>query len=241
LISKAEFFASLLLLFCIAFGWLRVTMALQAILPVTMIGLVARHPDLFSFLAGKSTASSGPPYSLGAFYVTNNLALLVWFRCVEEVGWVRMVELAAAVGIVLFSVSIVADGNMRRRRSWGGMVLLFLFNAMYGYVGTFELNVLLDRSPAAVQRSVVESKYYVIGRGGGDRLDIRPWGPVDQVKSVWVWGPVYRAVQAGGPVCMVLRQGALGIPWYTAHACPWNDGDPQVDYSLSPQSAITAP
>lgn len=223
-ISKAETIAAILLLVSIGFGWMWATLALQVIVPLAMVAIVARRPDLFSFAMINRGGASGPPCWLGCTYITNAFVLYAWFHCVQKIGWARLIELPVAAGLVLFSASIFADVSMRRRRNWAGMVVLFLFNAFYGYIAIFELNILLDHSPDFTEQSVIADKRYIYGKGGGFELDIRPWGPIKRVSRVWVSAPVYASVQTGGPACMVLRQGALGVPWYTAQGCPWNGG-----------------
>ena len=53
-------------------------------------------------------------------------------------------------------------------------------------------------------------------------LTIKPGGPVAEVTHVSIPYRVYRSVQPGDAVCLVLRERALGIPWYTAQICPWD-------------------
>jgi hypothetical protein len=233
LVPKAELILGLVLFLFLSLGWLRAMLMLQFIMPVAIIGFVARRPDLFSFAFSSPVSGSGRTHWLGSTYIANMFVFYAAFHEVQNVEWSRMVELAAASGVLLFSVSILADATTRRRRDWAGMVVLFLFNAFYAYGAIFEANILLDRSPASVQESAVADKRHVYGRGGGFRLNVRSWGPIRKDKNVWVSADVYRSVHNGGPVCMVLRPGALGVAWYTAQSCPWNGGKVELGDSLT--------
>jgi hypothetical protein len=238
LVRKAELILAVVLLLFIGLGWLWPALSLQVILPLAMLGIVARRPDLFTFAMVGPKNSLGLPYGLGITYITNTFVVYAWFQYVQKMGWARMIELAAAAGVLLFGISIFADAAIRRRRNWTAMMVLFLFNALYGYAIIFETNVLLDRSPAVVQESVVLNKRYIYGRGGGYQLTIKRWGPVNSEKKVWASETAFRSVHAGGSVCMVLRQGALRVPWYTAQACPWSGGKVQLgDLFTSPRAA----
>jgi hypothetical protein len=238
LVRKAELILAVVLLLSIGLGWLWPTLSLQVIVPLAMLGIVARRPDLFTFAMVGPKDSLGLPYGLGITYITNTFVFYAWFQYAQKIGWARMIELAAAAGILLFSISIFSDTTIRRRRNWTAMTVLLLFNALYGYAVVFEANVLLDRSPAVVQESVVLNKRYIYGRGGGYELTIKRWGPINSEKKVWASETVFRSVHAGGSVCMVLRQGALRVLWYTAQACPWSGGKVQLgDLFTSPGAA----
>ena len=100
-----------------------------------------------------------------------------------------------------------------------GLVALGLFSALYGYGLVRELNVQLDDSPAKVTPAVVLTKFYVRGSYG---LSYAQWDSGDQRKSIWVTRSLYRSVQPRERVCMVMKEGGLGMPWYSAQPCPWD-------------------
>jgi hypothetical protein len=225
-IDKVIFLASVVPFALIVFGWRLhgVTVALQLALPWILAGIVACCPKLFSLEVIRLKGfSQGAPHFVGAPYIWDYL-FLSWFLYVEQVGWTRMVWLAVAVGFVLFSVSIAADATMRRGRNWPAMVALFGSAVFHGYVTVLPLNVLLDRSPATVQKSLLAQKSGPHTRIRQLHLTIEPWGPITEAKKVSAPYRVYQSVQPGDAVCLVLRQGALSIPWYTAQICPWDGG-----------------
>jgi len=77
----------------------------------------------------------------------------------------------------------------------------------------------LDRSPASVYPIVVLKKSY--GRGGGV-LRFAPWDLAGGADSIEVTDSLYDSIHARERICMVVKQGALGMQWYSAQACPWN-------------------
>lgn len=151
--------------------------------------------------------------------------LLYWFIYVEQVDWTRIVRPMCVLSIALFLVSITADRTMRRQRNGLGIAALFLLTMFHSYVTVRVLNILLDRSQAVVQTSSLITKSNPNARIFDLNLAIKPWGPISDIKRASVPLRVFRSIQPGGAVCLVLREGGLGIPWYTAQTCPWN-GDP---------------
>jgi hypothetical protein len=200
------------------------TVALQLVLPWILAGIVARWPHLFSLqiINLKGFPQDGP-YFVGFTYLIDFL-LLYWFIYAEQVDWTRMVRPTCVVGIALFLVSVTADTTMRRPRNGLGMTALFLLAMFHGYVTVRVLNILLDRSPAVVQTSSLLTKSNPNARIFDLTLAVGPWGPISNIRKVSVPRRVFRSIQPRGAVCLVLRRGALEIPWYTAQACPWNGG-----------------
>lgn len=81
-----------------------------------------------------------------------------------------------------------------------------------------EVDVLFDRSPKVVYPSRVVSERRTIRYPSLPNLTIEPWGPVKADDFVPSPTPGHR-FEAGEPICVVLREGALGVPWYTAEQC----------------------
>ena len=206
-IDKVIFLASVVPLVLILFGWglHGVTVAFQLALPWILAGIVACCPQLFSLeIIRLKGFTEGAPHSL-AVYCLLDYPFLYWFLYVEQLGWARMIWLSGAVGFVLFFVSIAADATMRRGRNWLGMVALFLMAVFHGYVTVLALNILLDRSPATVQRSLLIRKSNPNTRIRDLSLTIKPGGPVAEVMHVSIPYHLYRSVRAGDAVCLVLR------------------------------------
>jgi hypothetical protein len=128
--------------------------------------------------------------------------------------WIGLFPSAA-----LFIASACVERDWRRTRSKPlALALLLFFTLPYGYVAVRGLNTALDTSPPVLYRSRISEKHFRYR--GGPRLTVEPWGPVKQKQEVLATHEVYQGVQNGGTVCMALRRGALGVPWYRAELCP---------------------
>jgi hypothetical protein len=53
-------------------------------------------------------------------------------------------------------------------------------------------------------------------------IRVAPWGAAQEAESVRLPRSLYHSIKERERVCMVVKQGALGINWYSAQACPWN-------------------
>ena len=102
------------------------------------------------------------------------------------------------------------------------LAIAIVLCAGYGYATILQVNCVLDRSPAAVYLAAISAKSHP--KRGTWRLHIEPWGPEHQARDVTVPAKLFDRIQPGDSACMVLRKGALGIPWYSAQTCPWNGG-----------------
>jgi hypothetical protein len=204
------------------------TLALQVSLPWIMVGMVACCPELFSFEGVVPSASS--PYIAYLAY-TLLVSPTNGFRFLKLVAGARLFWLMAGVAAALFLAACLADISMQRRLSWPAIGLFLVMSVPYGYATVLKLNIFLDRSPASVEATVLTGKRY----DGSEwkRLSVKPWGAIKEVSVVTVPNWLYRELQPGDAVCMVLRKGGLGIPWYTAQSCPWQGGEVQLGYSTS--------
>jgi hypothetical protein len=192
-------------------------MAFMAGLPWVAAGMVWFFPSRFHFFPAPEDGR------LALFGV-------LFFACLAPIGTycyatsvrrLPAIGLACVVGAVLFAALMVSEV-----RAKGNPVLLmiaFPLSFGYGYAAVVKLNCVLDHSPATVYETVVSDK-----SPRGPALDIQPWGPEPEAKSIMtpyhtrVPQQIFDAVPVGGPICVVQRDGALGIRWYTAQACPWN-------------------
>jgi hypothetical protein len=137
-----------------------------------------------------------------------------------------VLELACVVGAVLFAALLVSE--VRAKGNPVLMTIALPLSVLYGYAAVVQLNCVLDHSPATVYKTVVSNKSL-----RRPSLDMDPWGPAPEPKSILtqyhalVPRQIFDAVQVGGPICVVQSAGALGISWYSAQVCPWN-GQPVV-------------
>ena len=83
----------------------------------------------------------------------------------------------------------------------------------YGFGAFLQANAMLDRSPMQVIPVVV------IDTPTTRNLLLKPWGPYAQPGDVSVVRSLYDAVRSGDSVCVHLRSGALGTPWYVVRSC----------------------
>jgi hypothetical protein len=114
-------------------------------------------------------------------------------------------------------VTAVADRSLRTRR-W--MLLgLGLVTGAYAFGVIGEADALLDRSQVTVLRSQVLDKHITYGRAKTYHLKLAPWGPMSEGGDVSVAQAVYDRLEAGSTACIVLRSGALGMPWFIVLAC----------------------
>jgi|ERR1700733_6592360 len=143
-------------------------------------------------------------------------------------SWLEFLRPALYIGGVLF-IATAATGLITTPGWKYGFIFRFipllLASLLYGYEAARELDVMFDRSPDVVYVSKVSHKNAVSGSRG---LTVMPWGPVTVRRNVPVPYSVYRSVRLDDPICMVLRQGALGVPWDTAQPCPWKGGRTDV-------------
>lgn len=95
--------------------------------------------------------------------------------------------------------------------------LLFM-SLLYGYVATKEVDVVFDRSPKVIYQSRIIDKEGFRAYGSPHSLPIESWGPV-QTNAYATIPHFERKPNVGEPICMVLRKGALGVPWYLAEQC----------------------
>jgi hypothetical protein len=184
--------------------------ALHLALPWIAVTLAALFPRQLTMFLDSDTRKP-----LSAAWFLNLIALVVLFRCVSFTNWTQAIWIAFLPGFALFVTALIVEWPAKT--SLLGLFFLLFFSVGYGYGAVLELDTMLDQSPAIVARStIVEKSSYK-----AYALRIEPWGDVDQIKKSIVPASVYQSVQKGGPICMVRRQGAFGIGWYTAQTCPW--------------------
>jgi len=85
-----------------------------------------------------------------------------------------------------------------------------------------------DEQAAATGETTVAAALAATMRGNrrGDRvaLKIRPWIQGGDLASVRVSPKIFHSVPAGGTICVVQRDGAMHMPWFTAQTSPWTGG-----------------
>jgi hypothetical protein len=54
------------------------------------------------------------------------------------------------------------------------------------------------------------------------KLVLAPWGPLSRNDTVTVDADIYDPLQPGDHVCIDLKSGTLGFPWYVVRSCKDN-------------------
>jgi hypothetical protein len=192
----------------------------QLVSPWLLVVFVGFFPNRFTF--GVFRAATDPPSSLAAALFANmwaNLTVFAAVSYVELTNHTRSLIYGVGLALLLIFAMIFVDRKGQRRWGWPAFIFLCLTSLIYGYTAVSLTNVALDRSPGVVAYSVVERKIHFYK--GGLQVRVSPWGPVREVKDLEVPHAIYKSLMEHGPVCIATRTGALGIPWYTAQACPW--------------------
>jgi Bacterial PH domain len=183
-------------------------------LPILAVVLVASSRGLFRIGIRATEAHA----SLGAVCMLPALAVML--RMLFDLNMVNSLPLigAAAGAAVLFTPAIVVADRALHRKPW--MLLgVALCTAAYAYGVLGEANALLDRSPRSVFQSQILGKHISTGKHTSYYFRLAPWGPRTEPGDVSVPQAVYDRLQPGNPACVLLRDGALGMPWFLVLTC----------------------
>jgi hypothetical protein len=90
--------------------------------------------------------------------------------------------------------------------------------ALYCYAALYQLNCVLDRSPSTVYESKISAKGLTYL--GPNTLKIRPWIQGGDIATVGVAPKTFDSVRPGDTICIVQRNGALLMPWFSAQTSP---------------------
>jgi hypothetical protein len=151
------------------------------------------------------------------FFLPGFLLLVRVLLDFDLVYWWLAIAAGGVVGVALIAAAAAADRNMRRHL-WT-LLGCALLASIYGFGAVAEANVLLDRSRPSLFRSSVIDKHASYGKATRYLVRLAPWGPRDEPDDVSVSHPLYDRLQPGDPVCVLLRQGALGMPWFIILGC----------------------
>jgi hypothetical protein len=186
------------------------------VLPWISIALAACFPGDFILAI---TKNDEPRRGLVAPWIFLPISYLGVFDTTKLVHTEQAVYLGCVVGAVFFVAVILVNRRCRIGLDAASLILLLAFGCVYGYGLVRELNIELDRSPGAVQQTVVLAKSYL---GTQHFVSYMPWGSGHPRGTISVTRSLHHSVQPGARICMVVKEGALEMRWYTAQACPWN-------------------
>lgn len=126
--------------------------------------------------------------------------------------------LAFAGGLLLTIAAARVDPWFQKQR-WA-VLLCGLMTCLYGYGAGLQLNTIADRSVPQVYRVAVVAKH--VDENAHVKtwyLTLEPWGTVTTSEDVSAAEALYRVTRPGEIVCVLLRRGAIGMPWYEVTAC----------------------
>ena len=149
------------------------------------------------------------------------LLALIAFGHTSLVSRLPLVVGACAAGLVVSAV-LTTPALINRRFGATIPILMAGSLALYCYAALYQLNCALDRSPAMVYESTISAKG--LTHLGPNTLKIRPWIQGGDIATVGVSPKIFHSVQVDGPICIVQRDGALHMPWFTAQTSPWTGG-----------------
>jgi len=185
-----------------------------AALPIVALILVATSRGLYRIgidataaYANVSSLCAVPAFAL-------MVRVLFDFNLVD---WMPPVAAAAACAVIFVIVVAAADRSLRTRR-WT-LLGIGLITAAYAFGAIGEADALLDRSPVKVLRSQVLDKHITYGKTKSYHLKLAAWGPMSEGGDVSVSQAVYDRLEPRSTACIVLRSGALGMPWFIVLAC----------------------
>jgi hypothetical protein len=133
----------------------------------------------------------------------------------SEIG--ALVAVAAAALGLLIAVWAPRSAKVASPIIFG--LFVGAFAAGLGWGGMILVDRVFDSMPAQVYETTVRSKFMTYGRGRGYHVAVAPWGPFDRSDNIGVSGTLYDRVSVGGPICVRLHPGALGLAWYRAGVC----------------------
>ncbi len=181
--------------------------------PLVAALLLHRAPLLYAIFKQKAD----PRAELLFVPLIAGFGLLLPARGVHFVSNQQLMSVAAPIALAYFAAYATA-GRMGASRpgSWLG---LLLFVALYGYSLAAVADTLTDHGQASTYSAQVLGKHISSGRYRSYRLNIAPWGPMEEPSRVGVSSTTYNAVMPGDEVCIQLHSGSLHIPWYRVADC----------------------
>jgi hypothetical protein len=182
--------------------------------PWVAIWIMAQTPGIFAF----NSPRTSPRPDLTILLITPGFLLtLRAMQDLQILDWPRLMIWAVLIAIV--SIGIILWAVTGAREKPGSVALTLLLLLAYGYGAAALGNALLDRSPVMSYTTQIYGKHVTGGRGSTPQMRLGPWGPRATQQDVTVPWNLYRSASVGDRVCVLLRPGAFGIPWYRIAQC----------------------
>jgi hypothetical protein len=186
-----------------------------AVLPWVGLALTARSPSLYEL--GVRISRSRPNLTSLLTLPSFGLALLA-YRGVHVLDWPHSL-IFPIVGVIGFSiVTFRAMPHLTLQQTRTAWILPLIF-ALYGYGLGVIIDVHWDRSEPTVYPTRVLAKHISSGRSKTPFLRLAPWGARAEAQDTSVSWELYNQTAVGYSVCVALRQGLLGVPWYRVDPC----------------------
>jgi hypothetical protein len=203
-----------------------------AVLPWVALWIMRRSPGLYAF---NPQRGSGRPDLTILLISPGFLLTLRATQDVHILDWPRLLVAAVLVALTLMGSLLWVVPAAREK--FGTAVLALVLFLAYGYGVCTLGNAMLDRSSGATYPATVRGKYVTSGRGKTPTMRLEPWGPRAAEQDVAVPWDVYRNTTVGEKVCVLLRPGAFGIPWYRVTECqPNSPVNNNESYGAGPHS-----
>ena len=155
-----------------------------------------------------------------AFMVPSAVLALRSLWDFEFLGWTPILKLTIVASMILTLLVAGTDRGMRERR-WALLAFLFL-SFFYSFGGLAQTNALLDHSEGRLFEVPVLTKRISSGKSTTYYFQVGPWGPRTEPNEVSVSRSLYQGTRVGQNICVWLRKGSLGLPWFVVGACQSN-------------------
>jgi hypothetical protein len=177
-----------------------------ALLPPVLVVLIARRP-----------VTGGMDYRFGMAVAIAALVVGAMRGEIVDVDGNRMVAMIAALAVLSF-LAVLAVPTLRRRRR--NLLAMGVMAAAYGYGTVVCANSVFDRSEPRHHEVRILG---IAERGWGVRrwasVTIEPWGPEAAARTFRGPEGLAHDAKPGNSVCIVARDGALGVRWFRFESC----------------------
>jgi hypothetical protein len=201
-----------------AWGWVYPRPYVPAIIALGVLPLVG----LLALVVGPRLCAvdDGTRMSprMAFFFAVIGPGLVLAMRSIRDVNvldW-KPLLLAALIGGLVIAVVIAmgerSDSKLVPRRKLLALVVLTPLVTCYPWGALSLGNALLDHERPEVFRVAVRNK-------SAKYLDLDPWGPVTERKTVEVGRRLHDDVSVGEVLCVGLFPGAIGAHWYVVRRC----------------------
>lgn len=189
-------------------------MALLAALPWVAVYVTSRYPGVVVINQRRNDPRPGAavPFILPGLVLTLRV-----INDATPLGWQEPLALTLLVAGILTVAAWKADVTLQQRPA--SLLLILLLVSFYAYGSVMEADTLFDRIPPTVYQTAITDKYISRGKNTSFNLRLAPWGPKTKGDRVSVSRRYYDSKQIGDAICLYVRPGTIGIPWYDFGDC----------------------